>query len=39
MSRIQCDLLIDLPREIGMAWNTPVGCLLKALSAVKKGVS
>ena len=28
MSWIQCDCRIDLPREIGSAWKTPVGCWL-----------
>ena len=27
MSRIQCEFTIDLPCEIGKAWNTPVGRL------------
>jgi hypothetical protein len=30
--------VIDLPRLIGMAWKTPVGCLEYCTSAVKKGV-
>ena len=38
MSWIQWDLVIDLPRLIGMAWNTPVGCRLYSFSAVKNGV-
>jgi hypothetical protein len=38
MSWIQCDREIDLPRLIGMAWKTPVGCLEYSFSAVKNGV-
>ena len=39
MSWIQWDLVTDLPREIGKAWNTPVGCLAYSRSAEKNGVS
>ena len=38
MSLIQCEPMIDLPWEIGSAWNTPVGRLLYSLSAEKNGV-
>ena len=38
MSLIQCELTIDLPWEIGSAWNTPVGRWLYCLSALKNGV-
>ena len=32
-----CEREINLPRLIGMAWKTPVGCLEYSTSAVKKG--
>ena len=38
MSRIQCELTIDLPCETGSAWNIPVGRLLYLRRALKNGV-
>ena len=38
MSPIQFEFMIDLPRAIGSAWNTPVGCLAYSRSALKNGV-
>ena len=39
MSPIQWDLTIDLPREIGRAWKTPVGCRAYWRKALKNGAS
>ena len=38
MSWIQWLRVIDLPRLMGMAWKTPVGCFEYSFSAVKNGV-
>ena len=37
MSLIQCEFTIDLPWEMGSAWNTPVGRWLYFCSALKNG--
>ena len=39
MSLIQCERVIDLPRLIGIAWNTPVGLRAYWVRALKKGLS
>ncbi len=38
MCPAQWERVTDLPREMGMAWKTPVGFLLYSRRASKKGV-
>ena len=38
MSWIHCEFTTELPREMGIAWKTPVGLREYLVSAVKNGV-